>query len=97
MRTVDIQELGQSLIEYLREFEGSSILIVDRGRAVAEISVLARRAEGVPPALESLARRGLVTLGSGSNRKVGAYVPLPRTQRGSTGSSALLDEERGSH
>lgn len=99
MLTVGIRELKNRLSEYIRAVgKGESVLVTDRGEVVAEISAPGQkgRASGLPPGLESLVRRGLVTPGSGSAGDVSVYEPLPRRRRGKHDAAALLDQERGS-
>jgi antitoxin (DNA-binding transcriptional repressor) of toxin-antitoxin stability system len=98
MRTVDIRELKDCLSESIRAVTaGESVLVTDHGEVVAEISAPGQKSRewGLPPGLESLVRRGLVTPGSGSNDEVGAYKPLPRKRRGTHQAADLLDQERG--
>jgi antitoxin (DNA-binding transcriptional repressor) of toxin-antitoxin stability system len=95
MKTVGVRELKNRLSEYLREVRsGESVLITDRGEVIAELSSPGQGlAEGsVPAGLLTLAKRGLVTLGSPGG---GAeYRPLPRGRR-KRSAAKLLDEERG--
>jgi prevent-host-death family protein len=98
MLTVGIRELKNRLSEYIRAVgSGESVLVTDRGAVVAEISAPGQkpRESGLPPGLESLVRRGLITPGSGSNGEAGVYAPLPRRRRGKHRASELLDQERG--
>jgi antitoxin (DNA-binding transcriptional repressor) of toxin-antitoxin stability system len=97
MRTVGIRELKNSLSEYIRLVRaGETVLVTDRGEIVAELSApgASRSDPSVPAGLAALARRGLATVGSGSNSDL--YRPLPRKRRGTLTSARLLDEERGS-
>jgi antitoxin (DNA-binding transcriptional repressor) of toxin-antitoxin stability system len=97
MRTVGIRELKNSLSEYIRRVRaGETVLVTDRGEIVAELSApgASRSDPAVPAVLAALARRGLATVGSGSNPNL--YRPLPRKRRGTVVSPRLLDEERGS-
>ena len=95
VKTVGVRDLKNRLSEYLRMVRsGESVLITDRGEVIAELNAPGRGGTeaGVPPGLQSLARRGLVRLG-GPNDKA-AYKRLTRAlQKGS--SRVLLDQERG--
>jgi len=67
MRKVGIKVLKQKLSEYLRlASAGETILITDRGRAVAELIAPTRaRADRIPhPLLADAVRRGLMTSAS---------------------------------
>jgi antitoxin (DNA-binding transcriptional repressor) of toxin-antitoxin stability system len=95
MKTVGVRELKNRLSEYLRRARaGEGVLVTDRGEVVAEIGPPGHAVSdpSVPPGLVSLARRGLVTLGSQGDEKL--YPPLPRRSRRYR-SAQLLDEERG--
>jgi antitoxin (DNA-binding transcriptional repressor) of toxin-antitoxin stability system len=95
MKTVGVRELKNRLSEYLRMVRaGESVLITDRGEVIAELNAPGRGGvdEGVPPGLQTLARRGLVRLGGPNDKS--AYKRLTRAlQKGS--SRQLLDQERG--
>jgi antitoxin (DNA-binding transcriptional repressor) of toxin-antitoxin stability system len=96
MLTVGIRELKNRLSEYIRRVgAGESVLVTDRGEVVAEITAPGQRVpeSSVPAGLATLARRGIVTLGSGGDGDV--YRPLPRRRRGRRSAAELLDEERG--
>ena len=98
MRTVGIRELKNRLSEYLRAVAaGESVLVTDRGSVVAELSAPGDRRHdaGVPAALASLARRGLVTLGSAPNVGAEIYRALPLRRRRRRSAAELLDLERG--
>ena len=97
MKTVGIRELKNRFSEYLRRVRsGESVLVTDRGEVVAEFSPPGRGLTdgSVPPGLLSLARRGLLTLGSPGDASV--YAALPRVHRGQRNAAELLDEQRGS-
>jgi antitoxin (DNA-binding transcriptional repressor) of toxin-antitoxin stability system len=97
MRTVGIRELKNSLSEYIRRIRaGETVLVTDRGEIVAELSApgASRSDPAMPPGVAALARRGLATVGAGTNPDL--YRPLPRKRRGTVTSIRLLDEERGS-
>jgi prevent-host-death family protein len=99
MLTVGIRDLKNRLSEYIRAVAaGESVLVTDRGEVVAEISAPGQkpRDSGLPPGLETLVRRGLVTPGSGSAGVASVYRPLPRRRRGKRSAAELLDQERGS-
>ncbi|HEY2399231.1 MAG TPA: type II toxin-antitoxin system prevent-host-death family antitoxin, partial [Steroidobacteraceae bacterium] len=90
------RELKDRLSEYLREVRrGESVLVTDRGEVVAEFSPPRQSAidSRIPAALAALAKRGLVTLGSGGENI--PYNAMPRSRRGRHSAAKLLDEERG--
>ena len=95
MKTVGVRELKNRLSEYLRHVRaGEGVLVTDRGEVVAELSPPGHGAvdASVPPGLATLARRGLVTLGSRGDARL--YPPLRRRNRRYR-AAQLLDEERG--
>lgn len=95
MKTVGVRELKNRLSEYLRHVRtGEAVLVTDRGEVVAEIGPPGHSAANtaVPPGLAALARRGLLTLGTGA--EASAYPPLPRRRRRHR-AAELLDAERG--
>lgn len=95
MKTVGVRELKNRLSEYIRQVRaGEGVLVTDRGQVVAEIGPPGYGAvdASVPPGLVALARRGLVTLGSGGHAM--SYPALPRRNRRHR-AQQLLDEERG--
>jgi prevent-host-death family protein len=98
MKTVGVRDLKNKLSEYLRHVRlGESILVTDRGEVVAELLPPGhgQRDPSVPAALQSLAQRGLITLGAPAGRDL--YPALPRMQGEPKRRVAqLLDEERGS-
>ncbi len=98
MQTVGVRDLKNKLSEYLRRVRlGESVLVTDRGEVVAELLPpgQGRGDSSVPAGLQSLVRRGLLTLGDPAGTNV--YPALPRRQRGRRRSVVeLLDEERGS-
>ena len=98
MKTVGIRELKNRFSEYLRQVRsGESVLVTDRGEVVAELSPPNRGGltdGSVPAGLLSLARRGLLTLGSPGDASL--YAALPRGHRSQRSAAELLDEERGS-
>ena len=67
MKTVGVRDLKNKLSEYLRRVRlGESVLVTDRGEVVAEL-LPPGQGQGdpsVPAGLQSLARRGLLTLGA---------------------------------
>jgi len=97
MRTVGVRDLKNKLSEYLRRVRlGESVLVTDRGEVVAELLPpgQGRDDPSVPAGLQSLARRGLLTLGAPA--VAGLYPALlrkPGERRRSV--AQLLDEERG--
>jgi prevent-host-death family protein len=95
VKSVGLRELKNRLSEFVREVRsGEPVLITDRGEVVAEIVPPARPGteHAVPSALTTLARRGLLTLGS--SNEPAAYVELPPLLRHRR-VVELLDEERG--
>jgi antitoxin (DNA-binding transcriptional repressor) of toxin-antitoxin stability system len=95
MRRVGIRELKNRLSEYIRRVRsGEGVLVTDRGEVVAELGPPGHTSadDSVSPGLTALARRGLMTLGSGGDAKL--YPPLPRRHRRHS-AGQLLDEERG--
>jgi prevent-host-death family protein len=95
MKTVGVRELKNRLSEYLRQVRsGEGVLVTDRGEIVAEISAPGHTTADttVPAGLAALARRGLVTLGSGGT--AATYPALPRRRRRQR-AAQLLDGERG--
>jgi prevent-host-death family protein len=97
MKTVGVRDLKNRLSEYLRRVRlGESVLVTDRGEIVAEL-LPPGQGQGdpsVPVGLQSLVKRGLLTLGAPAGTDL--YPALPRRQGGCRRSAAqLLDEERG--
>src|SRR5665213_1083576 len=97
MKTVGVRDLKNKLSEYLRRVRlGESVLVTDRGEVVAEL-LPPGQGQGdpsVPAGLQSLVKRGLLTLGAPA--VAGLYPALPRKQGERRRSVAqLLDEERG--
>ena len=97
MKTVGVRELKNKLSEYLRRVRlGESVLVTDRGEVVAELQPPGQRQgdPSVPAGLQSLAKRGVLTLGAPAGTDL--YPVLPRRQGGRRHSVAqLLDDERG--
>ena len=98
MQTVGVRELKNKLSEYLRRVRlGERVLVTDRGEVVAEF-LPPGQGQGdpsVPAGLQSLNKRGLLTLGAPAGTDL--YPALPRKQGVRRRSVAqLLDEERGS-
>jgi len=71
MTTVGVRDLKNKLSEYLRRVRrGESILVTDRGEVVAEL-LPPGRGHGdpsVPAGLQSLAKLGLLTVGTTAGR-----------------------------
>jgi antitoxin (DNA-binding transcriptional repressor) of toxin-antitoxin stability system len=94
MRKIEVRELKNRLIEYLRHARaGETVLVTRRGEVVAELAPPGRSSadSSLPPGITDLARRGLLTLGSPSAARV--YPRLSRVLRHST-SAELLEQER---
>jgi prevent-host-death family protein len=98
MTAVGVRDLKNKLSEYLRRVRlGEGVLVTDRGEVVAELLPPGQGQSDptVPAGLQSLAKRGLVTLGAPAGTNL--YPSLPRMKVGRRRSVAqLLDEERGS-
>ena len=97
MRTVGVRDLKNKLSEYLRHVRlGERVLVTDRGEVVAEL-LPPGQGQGdpsVPAGLQSLAKRGLLTLGAPAEANLyPALVRKPGEVRRSV--AQLLDEERG--
>jgi antitoxin (DNA-binding transcriptional repressor) of toxin-antitoxin stability system len=96
VKTVGIRELKNRLSEHLREVRrGEHLLITDRGEVIGELSPPGQSiAEtSVPVGVLTLARRGMLTLGSPGDRN--SYPPLPRVRHGKHDAASMLDAERG--
>ncbi len=98
VKTVGVRDLKNRLSEYLRRVRlGESVLVTDRGEVVAEL-LPPGHGQGdpsVPAGLQSLAKRGLLTLGAPAGTDL--YPSLTRKHGERRRSVAqLLDEERGS-
>ena len=97
MKTVGVRDLKNKLSEYLRRVRlGESILVTDRGEVVAELQPPGQRQgdPSVPAGLQSLVKRGLLTLGAPAGTDL--YPVLARKLDGRRQSVAqLLDDERG--
>jgi len=97
MKTVGVRDLKNKLSEYLRHVRlGESILVTYRGEVVAQLLPPGQgQGDGsVPAGLQSLARRGLLTLGAPTEADL--YPSLTRRVMARRRSVAeLLDEERG--
>lgn len=98
MQTVGVRELKNKLSEYLRRVRlGERVLVTDRGEVVAELMPPGQGQvdPAVPVGLQSLNKRGLMTLGAPAAADL--YPALPRKQDERRRSvTQLLDEERGS-
>jgi prevent-host-death family protein len=97
MKTVGVRELKNKLSEYLRRVRlGEGVLVTDRGEVMAEL-LPPGHGQGdpsVPAGLQSLVKRGLLTLGAPAGTDL--YPALPRKPRERRRSAAqLLDQERG--
>ena len=93
MKAVGIRELKNRLSEYVRLVRnGEAVIVTDRGVVVAELRPPGKALiDNSDPVIESLARRGNVTIGA-SNRP-DLYPPLSPASPGTA--EKLLDEERG--
>jgi prevent-host-death family protein len=97
MKTVGVRDLKNKLSEYLRRVRlGESVLVTDRGEVVAELLPPGQGPgdPSVPAGLQSLAKRGLLTLGAAAGTDLyPALARQPSKRRRSV--AQLLDEERG--
>jgi len=97
VKTVGVRDLKNKLSEYLRRVRlGESVLVTDRGEVVAELLPhgQGQRDPSVPAGLQSLAKRGLLTLGAAAEMDLyPALTRKPGERRRSV--AQLLDEERG--
>lgn len=94
MKAVGLRDLKNRLAEYIREVRrGEHVLVTDRGEVVAELSPPGHRAASeLPPGLQALARKGLVTLGRPNDKRVyRALRPALKPGR----AAALLADSRG--
>lgn len=65
MQTAAVSELKASLSQFLaRVRAGEEVLVTERGCPVARLVPATREAEGLPPHLLELQRRGVVRLGA---------------------------------
>ena len=95
MKTVGIRELKNKISEYLKAVRsGESVLVTDRGEAVAEICPLGYSPlpKDLPYGLVEMFKKGRLTLGAPNDKD--AYPVLPPALSGRS-ASRLLDEERG--
>ncbi len=95
MKTVGIRELKNRISDYLRAVRsGESVLVTDRGEAIAEICPLGYSPlpKDLPVGLVEMLREGRLTPGAPNDPA--AYPLLPPALPG-LDASRLLDEERG--
>ena len=96
MQTVGVRDLKNKLSEYLRRVRlGEGVLVTDRGEVVAEL-LPPGQGQGdpsVPAGLQSLAKRGLLTLGARAGTDL--YPALRRKPGERRSVAQLLDDERG--
>lgn len=81
MKTVGVRDLKNKLSEYLRRVRlGESVLVTDRGEVVAELQPPGQMQgdPSVPAGLQSLAKRGVLTLGTPAGADL--YPLLPRRE-----------------
>lgn len=94
MKTAAVSELKASLSKYLSRVKaGEEVLITDRGKAIAKIVPLERRARKIPPHLLELERAGLVRIGSGKLPPGFWKWERPKDPKG-LALKALLEERR---
>jgi antitoxin (DNA-binding transcriptional repressor) of toxin-antitoxin stability system len=94
MKAVGIRELKNRLSEYVRLVRnGEAVLVTDRGSVVAELRPPGEAAAAnSDPLVQSLLRRGNVTIGAPNRPDI--YPSLPAIAPAGT-AETLLDEERG--
>lgn len=97
MKAVGVRDLKNKRSENLRRVRlGESVLVTDRGDVVAELPPPGQGQgdPSVPAGLQSLAKRGPLTLGAPAGTEL--YSALPRQPGARRRSVAqLLNEERG--
>ncbi len=94
MKTAGIRELKSRISEYLRDVRsGESVVITDRGEAIAEICPLGYSPlpKDLPTGLVEMFKKGRLSLGAPNDEA--AYPVLPPALAGHD-SIRLLDEER---
>ena len=96
MKAVGIRELKNRLSEYVRLVRnGETMLVTDRGVVVAELRPPGNTSiDSSDPVIESLVRRGNVTIGAPNRPDL--YPLLPSITPPGT-AEKMLDEERGDH
>ena len=97
MQTVGVRKLKNKLGEYLRRVRlGESVLVTDRGEVVAKLMAPGQeqRDPSVPAGLQSLVRRGLLTLGTPGGTDLYPALQREASERRRR-VARLLDEERG--
>lgn len=95
MKTAGIRELKNKISDYLRLVRsGESVLVTDRGEAIAEICPLGYSPlpKDMPARLVEMFRKGQLALGAPND--AAAYPMLPPALA-VPAASRLLDEERG--
>ncbi|HYK90441.1 MAG TPA: type II toxin-antitoxin system prevent-host-death family antitoxin [Acidobacteriota bacterium] len=95
MKTAGIRELKSKISDYLRSVRsGESVVITDRGEAIAEICPLGYSPlpKDLPVALVEMFKKGRLSLGAAND--AAAYPALPPVLVDAE-SNRLLDEERG--
>lgn len=95
MDAVGLRELKNRLSEYVSRVKaGESVLVTDRGHAIAELRPVSKtgRVRSRKLSLADLERSGLLTPGKPNHRNL--YPRMTRVLRRRS-SSELLDEERG--
>ena len=92
MKSVSVSDAKNNLSALLREVrEGHSIVITDRGTAVARI-VPPPPTRGITPRAIDLAQRGLLVLPTKPPTTDWARGPRPRLKGGASAVKALLEE-----
>jgi prevent-host-death family protein len=92
MRTATITELKNHLSAFIDQVRaGESVLILDRGRAVARLEPVVRHRDATGR-LERLERAGILQSGSGPPPLNRLRQPPPALEGGASVVQALLDE-----
>ncbi len=95
MRTVGIRELKNRISDYLRAVRaGESVLVTDRGEAIAEICPLGYSPlpKDLPVGLVEMFKKGRLSLGAPNDP---AAYPVLSPALSGLDAGKLLDEERG--
>jgi prevent-host-death family protein len=94
MKTTTITELKNRLSAFIDQVRaGESVLILDRGRAVARLEPVAAQPDATGR-LERLARAGILDVRTGEPPLARLRRPAPAPREGSSAVDALLEERR---
>lgn len=95
MKTATISKLKATLSEHLARVKaGEEVVVTERGKPIARIVPLGRQVSATSAHLRSLARTGLVRIGSGRLPKDFWKLPRPKDERGAA-LKAILEERAG--